>query len=74
MFFKKDIEIEELQYRILILEKRLEEYRREDKKARKELDATLTEKINELIETKANKRIRKTKWMRKKYINLMNIY
>jgi len=57
MFFKRDKEIEELEYRILILEKRLEEYRRENKR----LINAAYELIKELQETKANKRVRKAK-------------
>lgn len=60
MFFnKKDVEIQNLEHRILVLEKRLEDYRREDKIARTSLDLELTDKIKELQETKANKRTKR---------------
>lgn len=61
MFFKRDKEIEELEYRILILEKRLEEYRRENKRLTEYLYNANHKAIMELRETKANKRVRKTK-------------
>ena len=62
MFFnKRDVEIQNLEHRILILEKRLEQYRREDKIARTSLDLELTDKIKELQETKVDKRVKKSK-------------
>lgn len=53
--YKKDKEIEEVEHRVLILEKRLEEYRKENKT----LINAQYELIKELQETKANKRTRK---------------
>lgn len=53
--YKKDIEIEELEHRILILEKRIEEYRKENKT----LYHATYELIKELQETKANKRTKR---------------
>lgn len=60
MFFnKRDVEIQDLEHRILVLEKRLEDYRRETKRLTEYLYNANHNAIMELRETKANKRTKR---------------